>query len=443
MNDQNNPNGVENTFFPEQPTPNNITPEVPEMPALAAAPEPTPVVVEDPVSPAPAPVVAETPVAPVLPGTPVAPAPAPAIEPAPMAVPEQPVVAPAPIVPEAPVAPAPIVPEAPVAPAPAPVMEPTPAPMTAPVAPPIAPVPPMPAPMQPAYAAAPVMEAPKKTNGLCIAAIIFAFLMPLLGLILGIAGMISAKKKGQKGKGLGIAAILFSILMPVVYVVAIFFLIGGALFGAVNGSTEAAVALQTGCASLDEYGDYEDGYVTCENYTCEYDDGSIYLSSTCNLIDTDDYEDEEEEEVEPVTPTAPTISLPTTKWLFDDNSEIVFEETGFKWYKEKDVYTDNYYIGTYKFYMGAEAETYLTVDLSSYGITLTEIQGVYDRNEEYNKENLVVLVLETTSAYIEGTSSTLTTPYVSPYYGFALDESTLDIATMEGGTYSPLIKKAE
>lgn len=457
MNDQTNQNGVDNTQLPVQPTPTNITPEVPEMPALAAAPEaaPTPVVVEEPAMPAPAPVVApaEAP-APVVEAAPVAPAP----------VPEAPVVAPAPapVMPEAPVAPAPVVPEVPAAPvvpeaqiapeipaqpvvAPAPV-EVAPAPQMAPAAP-VAPVPPMPAPMQPAYTAAPVVAPVKqKTNGLCIAAIIFAFLMPLIGLILGIAGMSSAKKKGQKGKGLGITAIILSLLMPVIYVVAFFFLLGGALVGAVNGGTEAATALQEGCASLDEYGDYESGYVTCEDYTCEYDDGTLTLSSSCNLINTDDYEEEEEEDEEPVTPAVTQITLPSTKWLFaSDSSEIVFTETGFNWYKDENIYTDNYYTGTYKFYMGAEAAKYITEDLSSYGVTSDELQGLYSTVDGKSEANLVVLVLETTSMYIGGQLTDLAaTPIVAPYYGFAIkDGETLDLANMKSATYATLNKKAE
>lgn len=455
MNNQNNQVGDGNNIQqPIQPIPE--TPAVPEMPALAqpvpeAPANPVPEVpVQEPVAPA-IPEIAPAQIEPAIPE--VAPTPV-VVEadpvPAPMPVPEAPVVAPAPVTPEVPVAPAqpaPVAdpmmaaqPTAPVQPAPTPAMPAAPEMAPAPV---MAPVPPV-APMQPA---APVqtMVQPTKTNGLCIAAIIFAFLMPLIGLILGIAGMVSAKKKGQKGKGLGIAAIIFSLLMPIVWAFAIIALIGGSLFGAINGDSEAAKALQTGCASLDEYGDYESGFVSCDSYTCVYDDGTTYLSSSCNLIDTEDEDDDiivdDEEEV--VTPTTPTITLPSTKWLFSDDSEIVFEETAFKWYRDENVYTDNYYIGTYKFFTGAEAETYLTVDLKDYGITLEELQGVYSRNEEYSQDNLVLLVLDTTSAYIDGQTTVYEENIIAPYYGFAISDTSLDIASMNSGTYSEFTKKTE
>ncbi|MBN1173682.1 MAG: DUF4190 domain-containing protein [Micromonosporaceae bacterium] len=49
------------------------------------------------------------------------------------------------------------------------------------------------------------------TNGLAIAGLILAFLIPPIGLILAIVGIIQAGKNNQKGKGLGIFAIFVSV----------------------------------------------------------------------------------------------------------------------------------------------------------------------------------------------------------------------------------------
>ena len=133
----------------------------------------------------------------------------------------------------------------------------------------------------------PMTEAPKKTSGVCIAALIFAFLISPVGLILGIVGLATYKKNNQKGKGLAIAAILISIFLPVLMVVLLF----GGLIGLINGGTEAATAIQEGCNSLDATGSYEssDGTVICKDFTCEYAKDGFTLSSTCNLItNTDD-----------------------------------------------------------------------------------------------------------------------------------------------------------
>lgn len=62
--------------------------------------------------------------------------------------------------------------------------------------------------------AAPVAKpAGTKTSGLAIAAIILAFLFPLIGLILGIVALSSIKKSGEKGRGLAIASIVVSLLI--------------------------------------------------------------------------------------------------------------------------------------------------------------------------------------------------------------------------------------
>ena len=142
---------------------------------------------------------------------------------------------------------------------------------------------------------APMADAPKKTSGVCIAALIFAFLISPVGLILGIVGLATYKKNNQKGKGLAIAAILISILLPVLMVVLLF----GGLIGLVNGGTEAATAIQEGCNSLDANGAYEssDGTVVCKDFSCEYEKDGFTLSSTCNLI-TNTGDDTEEDDTD-------------------------------------------------------------------------------------------------------------------------------------------------
>lgn len=54
-----------------------------------------------------------------------------------------------------------------------------------------------------------------KTNGLAIAAIILAFLFPLIGLILGIVALSQIKKNKEGGKGLAVASIVISVVIMV------------------------------------------------------------------------------------------------------------------------------------------------------------------------------------------------------------------------------------
>jgi hypothetical protein len=79
------------------------------------------------------------------------------------------------------------------------------------------------APAQPVYAA------PTPGKGLRIAAFVFAFLIPLLGLILGIVSKVQSSRAGQKNV-LAVWAIVISIVWPL------------ALGGIIGGSLAAACA---------------------------------------------------------------------------------------------------------------------------------------------------------------------------------------------------------
>lgn len=80
---------------------------------------------------------------------------------------------------------------------------------------------------------APAKAAPGK--GLSVAGVIFAFLLPLLGLILSIVALVQSRGAGQKN-GLAVAGIIISIAWPI---------IAGILFAVLGGA-----ALFNTCAQL-------------------------------------------------------------------------------------------------------------------------------------------------------------------------------------------------
>lgn len=287
----------------------------------------------------------------------------------------------------------------------------------------------------------PVMAQPiqpvKKTNTVCVVALILAFLMGPIGTIVGIIGLVTANKNGEKGKGLAITAIILGILMPLIIIFGIF----GLVLGLINGVSEPAQALQEACASVDANGNYvnEAGTVICKDFYCEYEKGSVSMSSSCDLIfNRDDEEDTNNETGSAVS--IPSTALQQTSWILTDNSELVLDASTFTWYKTKDVYTDNYFKGTYVYYIGTSAVNYITNELSNYGVTKEELQGVFDRNEEYNEDNFVVLVLQHTGGTIEGKPYEKNT--IDPYYGFLLNDGTyLDIANMNSASYYVFTKR--
>ena len=121
----------------------------------------------------------------------------------------------------------------------------------------------------------------------------------------------------------------------------------------------------------------------------------------------------------------------------NDGSYLVFKSGAFTYYKDKNDKDNYFYTGHYKFYTGQDALDYVTEDLSDYGITKEEMQGVFDRNEKYDLSNFVCLVLENEECIIDG-ENTLDKTVVSPYYGFYLNDGVnkaLDMANMNTGTY--------
>lgn len=121
-----------------------------------------------------------------------------------------------------------------------------------------------------------------------------------------------------------------------------------------------------------------------------------------------------------------------------DGSLIVCESDGsFKFYQSAEDFTDNYFEGNYEFYMGKKAVTYITTELSEYGVTKEELKGVFDRTEEYDESNFVVFVLNNEACIVDG-KNVVESPYRTPYYGFCLESEGvpyLDIANMNSGNY--------
>lgn len=64
-----------------------------------------------------------------------------------------------------------------------------------------------------------------KTNVLSIVGLIFAFFVPLVGLICSIIGLVQAKKKGDRGKGLAIAGIIISVIVGLLQILTLILIV--------------------------------------------------------------------------------------------------------------------------------------------------------------------------------------------------------------------------
>ena len=109
-----------------------------------------------------------------------------------------------------------------------------------------------PTPQAAPYQAAPQPAAATPGKGLSIAAIILAFLMPLIGLILGIIAMVQSKKAGQKN-GLALASVIISIVLIIIGIIStVIFVSSMATLG--GSAMEAAEACLNGATSVEVMG---------------------------------------------------------------------------------------------------------------------------------------------------------------------------------------------
>ena len=135
------------------------------------------------------------------------------------------------------------------------------------------------------------------------------------------------------------------------------------------------------------------------------------------------------------------VEMAYTDWIASDGSEVKFGEDSIYWYQKEGVYDDNYYYGEYEFYIGEEAVSFITTDLASYGVTKAELEDLFDRNEEYSVENFVVFDIVYDGLVIDGELTVPSRPQI-PLYGFILEDDTyLDVANMNTGTYYKFTKK--
>jgi peptidyl-prolyl cis-trans isomerase B (cyclophilin B) len=74
-------------------------------------------------------------------------------------------------------------------------------------------------------------QEPQGTNGLAIASLVLAFLLPPLSIVLGIVALVQIRGTGQSGRGLAIAGTVIStifVVIAVVYIVLIIVILAGA-----------------------------------------------------------------------------------------------------------------------------------------------------------------------------------------------------------------------
>jgi len=135
------------------------------------------------------------------------------------------------------------------------------------------------------------------------------------------------------------------------------------------------------------------------------------------------------------------LYINNTKWIAADNSEMHFFDNDFKWYQTKNVYTDNFQYGDFKFYMGDMAVEFITTDLKSYGITESELDNLFASDDAFNRENFVVFEINLVGYTIGGLNTEVNQAVY--WYGFLLrDNQNLQVVNMNSAKYYNFAKKS-
>ena len=246
------------------------------------------------------------------------------------------------------------------------------------------------------------IPAPERTttNGFCVAGFVISLISIItcgftafISLILSIIGLITASKKKQKGKGMGIAGIIISVILMIV-------------------ASFICIAFWSGVSAFND---------VLEDYEYEYEDDD----DKDDEIDLDDIDIED--------------YIRDENWIENnDESYLVFDSSeDFHYYKEYGEEDDNYYIGTYEVYVGEDAYEYVTEDLAEYYVSEEDLDDTFARNEKYDLDNFICIVLNNDYAIVDGEYTEVDSKK-TPYFGFFMvvdNEVALDIANMNTGTY--------
>lgn len=115
----------------------------------------------------------------------------------------------------------------------------------------------------------------QKTNAMAIVGFIFAFLLPLIGLILSIIGLVQINKKGQKGKGLAIAGIIVSVFV--------------AIFHAIITAIIIAAIVSSNSITLQTYNNTDVGYSV--KYPQDWEISQQNVDGAKSVVFKDSYKD--------------------------------------------------------------------------------------------------------------------------------------------------------
>lgn len=163
--------------------------------------------------------------------------------------------------------------------------------------------------------------------------------------------------------------------------------------------------------------------------------GAVFMLSGCGISNKEDSEDNNKTVEKNSKVIGYSYIEETDDSLLNLNSDGTFE-----YYKDKDELEDYYYEGTYKVYQGTEAVEYIVNDLSSYGVTKSELEDLFERSSHYSEDNLYCVILTNKKCIIDG-ENVQDKPNDTPYYGFYLEDDILSLVNMKSANLYNFVKQ--
>lgn len=119
--------------------------------------------------------------------------------------------------------------------------------------------------------------------------------------------------------------------------------------------------------------------------------------------------------------TSTSFTIESTNWeALNTQSYITFNvDQTFQSYQDQQDTNNNYYSGTYLFYLGKEARKYLIHSLEQFNISTHTLETYYQHAPYYSEHNLICLILQN-EAYYMNAKNILKIPVSTVYLGFLL-----------------------
>lgn len=211
---------------------------------------------------------------------------------------------------------------------------------------------------------------------------------------------------------LGIISFVFLSIPPIATILAIISIILGRKFKKETGNRSAGtiigiiglilsfveiIAIIMLMVTFNEY--TENGYqeIIPDNYYDNYYDEDYF----------DEYEDNETE----------SFDINGYSWIGIDKSVLYLNNNKtYIWYQDDQDHNNNFHSGTYEFYTGTDAITYIANNLPEYGLT-KEVQENMIETKNYDSKDYYLLILNCNKSIIGNEEQNTTTNKIY-YYGF-------------------------